>query len=650
MRYFVKWNSDRPLLTLVATLALAACGGGGSGDGGGRSISIGAQATSATAIALTWSAPSGGVSVSPYLVARNDAQSTSTIGSTAALSYNVAGLSPGTQYCFVIRNPLTGNTMSNTACVTTSADNSAPTTPTGLTATTISPAEVDLSWSLSSDNHRVDGYSVFRDGVLLTSLSSSTMVDNAAVPGATHCYAVSAYDAAGNESAQSTESCVTLPADIEDPTVPTDVTAKLSTTNSQPNVALAWTASMDDGVINHYRVYRNSAYLADAAATTYDDSDLQADTSYCYMISAVDAAGKESLQSDPACVREGFQTQALGEFEVRYTAIALDSSDTPQIVYKQDIYDSSLGEIRIPLKYIQLQSGQAASPQLLEDGTQTFFFSDAYRVGVAVDASDVVHLAHKVNEPPAAEEIQYLRFSPGSTVKSTIQQSMDNMNSIALAVDSTGAVHACYGISSTLYYANNIGGTWSSSDVSTLVPGTTGAQCDIAIGGNDSIHISMLDSPSHDLLYLSNASGNWAVDTLDAHSGNPVNTAHNTSIATDSTGNAHIAYFHDYEDNDLEYATNASGVWTTSKIDSDGDVGYDCDLALDSAGRVHIVYEDHTGSRLLKYATNGAGLWTTDILSSVGNGNTSIAIDSLDHVHVTYTDANDQLTYTTNRD
>jgi hypothetical protein len=650
MRYISKWIFGRPLLTLVATLALAACGGGGGGGGGGGSISLSAQATSPTAIALTWTAPSGGVSVSPYVVARNDAQATSTIGSTAALSFNVAGLSPGTQYCFVIKNPLTGNTMSNTACVTTPADNSAPTMPTGLTAIAISPAEVDLSWSLSSDNDRVAGYNVFRDGVLLTSLSSSAMVDNAAVPGATHCYTVSAYDASGNESAQSTESCSSLPADIEDPTVPTNVTAELTTANGRPSVALAWTPSTDDGVISYYRVYRNSAYLADAEATTYDDSDLQADTSYCYAISAVDAAGKESLQSDPACAREGFQTQALGEFGVRFTAIALDSSDTPQIVYKQNIFDAGLGEIRIPLSLIQLQSGQAVSPQLLEEGTETFFFSDAYRVGVAVDASDVVHLAHKVNRPPFAEEIQYLQVSPGSTVKSTIQQSMNNMNSIALAVDSTGAVHACYGISSTLYYANNIGGTWSSSDVSTLVPGTTGYQCDIAIGGNDSIHISLLDSPSHDLLYLSNASGSWTVDTLDAHSGNPVNTAHNTSIATDSTGNAHIAYFHDYEDNDLEYATNASGVWITSKIDSDGDVGYDCDLALDSAGRVHIVYEDHTDSGLLKYATNGAGLWTTDILSSVGNGNTSIAIDLLDRVHVTYTDANDQLTYTTNRD
>jgi hypothetical protein len=540
--------------------------------------------------------------------------------------------------------------MSNTGCATTTADTRAPTTPSDLTATAISPAEVDLSWSLSSDDDRVAGYKLFRDGALLTSLTSSVTVDNTATPGTTHCYTVSAYDSTDNESDQSHESCATMPADMEDPMVPGNVAAELTTVNGQANIALAWTASEDDGVVSYYRIYRNGEYLSNAIDTTYEDSDLQVSTSYCYTISAVDAAGKESLQSDPGCAREGFQTQALGVFDVRYTAIALDSSDIPQIVYKQNIFDTGLSEIRIPLSYIQLRSGQTPSPQLLEEGADTFFFSDAYRVAIAVDASDLVHLAHKLNEPPFAEEIQYLQVSPGSIVKGTIQQSMNQMSSIALAIDSTGSAHACYDLGSTLYYANNIGGTWSSTDVSALIPSTAGDNCDIAIDRDDNIHISFLESQSHNLRYLSNASGSWTVSTLDLHSGGIINTSYNTSIATDSVGNVHIAYFHDYADNDLEYASNASGAWVTSKIDSDGDVGYDCDLAVDSAGAVHIAYEDHTVARLLKYATNSAGPWTTDILSSVGNGNTSIAVDSLSRVHVVYTSDNDELTYTTNRD
>ena len=38
--------------------------------------------------------------------------------------------------------------------------------------------------------------------------------------------------------------------------------------------------------------------------------------------------------------------------------------------------------------------------------------------------------------------------------------------------------------------------------------------------------------------------------------GTSTNTAYHTSIATDSAGFAHIAYAHDFAENDMEYATN----------------------------------------------------------------------------------------------
>ena len=112
-----------------------------------------------------------------------------------------------------------------------------------------------------------------------------------------------------------------------------------------------------------------------------------------------------SAQSDAACARAGFRTQSLVANNVRYAAIALDSSDTPHVAYTQEIFDAGLDEFRIPLSYVQLQSGQALAPQLLEEGTRTFFFNDAYRVAIAIDPSDLVHLAHKVNAPPVAEKI-----------------------------------------------------------------------------------------------------------------------------------------------------------------------------------------------------------------------------------------------------
>ena len=141
-------------LLVSMLLAMAACG---EGDelGFSGSISLSANAVSATWITLSWSAPSGGVSVSPYVVARNDDQSGSSIGSTTSRTYEVAGLAPSTEYCFVIRNPLTGNTLSNKACATTLADTDAPSVPADLSVEPRSAAEIDLDWSLAGDNDRV---------------------------------------------------------------------------------------------------------------------------------------------------------------------------------------------------------------------------------------------------------------------------------------------------------------------------------------------------------------------------------------------------------------------------------------------------------------------------------------------------------------
>ena len=47
---------------------------------------------------------------------------------------------------------------------------------------------------------------------------------------------------------------------------------------------------------------------------------------------------------------------------------------------------------------------------------------------------------------------------------------------------------------------------------------------------------------------------------------------HNTSITLDSSGKAHIGY-NDIEADELKYATNASGSWVTTIVDSG--LGYD---------------------------------------------------------------------------
>ena len=83
------------------------------------------------------------------------------------------------------------------------SDTTAPTVPTGLSANAFSTTQVNLSWVASSDNVGVAGYRVFRDGAAVGTSTTTSFQDTGLTPGTAYTYSVSAYDAAGNESAQS---------------------------------------------------------------------------------------------------------------------------------------------------------------------------------------------------------------------------------------------------------------------------------------------------------------------------------------------------------------------------------------------------------------------------------------------------------------
>jgi photosystem II stability/assembly factor-like uncharacterized protein len=90
-------------------------------------------------------------------------------------------------------------------------DRTPPTMPTNLKATAVSPTQIDLSWDASTDNVGVAGYRIYQNGSFLTSVTTTSYSDTSLSPSTRYCYQVSAYDAAGNESARSNEACATTP-------------------------------------------------------------------------------------------------------------------------------------------------------------------------------------------------------------------------------------------------------------------------------------------------------------------------------------------------------------------------------------------------------------------------------------------------------
>lgn len=85
----------------------------------------------------------------------------------------------------------------------TGSDTTAPSVPSGLTATAASTSQINLSWTASTDNVGVTGYKIYRNGSYLTSVTGTSYSNTGLAMGTTYSYTVSAYDAASNESAQS---------------------------------------------------------------------------------------------------------------------------------------------------------------------------------------------------------------------------------------------------------------------------------------------------------------------------------------------------------------------------------------------------------------------------------------------------------------
>ena len=100
-----------------------------------------------------------------------------------------------------------------TITVSSATDTTAPSTPTNLSATTISSSQINLSWTASTDNVGVTGYRIYRSGTQIATVTSGTSYSNTGLTAnTTYSYTVAAYDAAGNVSAQSTSASATTQA------------------------------------------------------------------------------------------------------------------------------------------------------------------------------------------------------------------------------------------------------------------------------------------------------------------------------------------------------------------------------------------------------------------------------------------------------
>jgi len=304
-----------------------------------------------TSLNLNWSASTDNVGVTGYYIY----QGGSNIGTTANLSYTVSGLSPSTSYSFYVKafddagnisvasntvNPTTtagatycasiGNSVSDEwiqKVICGSIDNNSGANGGYADFTSMSTnIGVGVSQSITitpgwSGTVYSEGYSVWidynQDGdfedageqVFTNAATKDTPINGS--------FTVPAGTPTGNTRMRISMKYNGIPTpcetfsygEVEDYTVnitssgtdtqaPTDPTGLTSSNVTQTTVDLSWNASTDNVGVDHYNVYKNGSLLGTIAGTSAQVTGLTAGTSYTFYVTAEDAAGNVSGQSN----------------------------------------------------------------------------------------------------------------------------------------------------------------------------------------------------------------------------------------------------------------------------------------------------------------------------------------------------------------
>ncbi len=253
-------------------------------------------------VTLSWTASSDDVAVVEYKVYRDDVQ----ITTVEQNEYTDTGLAASTTYSYTVSAiDAAGNESALSAVleVATAAapDTEAPSVPAELSASEVTATGVKLTWAQPADNVGVTGYKIYRHGLEIGSVETATFTDTGLSAATTYSYKVTALDAAGNESAQSSALEVTTAAttDTEAPSIP----AGLAASNvSASSAELSWSSSTDNVGVTGYKVFRDGVEVATVNQTNHKAEGLAAATTYSFTVSAVDAAGNASAQSAAATV------------------------------------------------------------------------------------------------------------------------------------------------------------------------------------------------------------------------------------------------------------------------------------------------------------------------------------------------------------
>jgi len=302
------------------------------------------------------------------------------------------------------------------------------------------------------------------------------------------------------------------------------------------------------------------------------------------------------------------------------SAIAMDKLGKPHIAY----YDPGLRT----LKYASRDSTGWSCEFV--DSTGEVLSGNDRNLSLSLDEGDIPHIGYLVRPNPANFNYEFrhaFRDGAGWSFE-TVYAPGASLTSPTLVRDCNGGFHACVGVVPGPYpkYGHKSGGIWSFTNVGA----ERGSGFSLVVDCQGDVHMCFQQSYSpYRIVYAVKSGGTWVFDTLSAGIA--------PSLRLDSQGVPHVSYYIGA----LKYAVKTAGNWSEMTVDGMTYSGLSSSLALDVADRPHIAYCDGWGYSL-DYASQPDGVWVIERLDGfapqVVAYNTSLALDSEGHAHISYYD------------
>ncbi|HPQ69365.1 MAG TPA: hypothetical protein PKW95_09550 [bacterium] len=184
-------------------------------------------------------------------------------------------------------------------------------------------------------------------------------------------------------------------------------------------------------------------------------------------------------------------------------------------------------------------------------------------------------------------------------------------DTVRLAIDHDGVIYVLARQARDLFlYVNADGENWTVEHLAGFADDP-----DLALDDAGHLHVAYKSLRDNSLVYVTDASGDWQVTTVDASG----DVGSHASLALDADGRPRIAYRDDAHGM-LKVAVNALDGWAIENVDKSGNVGKDAALLIDAQNKMHVVYRD-SAAPSVKYATNESGAWTVETIAATpGDG------------------------------